>query len=127
MKIEFWKPTLATGQIKATIHRSGNLGFSFAATQKMEINEKSYVKLGINKEDSKDNNLYLVLTKENDENAIKVNKAGKYYYLNTKSFFNELGIDYINKKIIYDIAEIQLDFGTVYKLIKREIVRKNKK
>lgn len=127
MKIDFWKPTISSGQIKATIHQSGNLGFSSMAVQKLKINENGYVKIGTNSEDARDSNLYMVITNKDDDNALKVNKAGNYYYLNTKSFFNENGIDYIRKKIIYDIVELNIDSNIIYKFIKRELARKSKK
>jgi len=127
MEIKFWKPTVSSGQVKATVHQSGNLGFSSLAIQKLKLNENSYVKIGTNSKNPKDNNLYMVITNKEDENALKVNKAGNYYYLNTRSFFNEIGVDYVKKKIIYDIVELDIDGNIIYKFIRRELVRKNKK
>ncbi|MCU7492379.1 MAG: hypothetical protein HF312_13370 [Ignavibacteria bacterium] len=126
MKINFWKPALATGIIKLTVHRDGNMGFSSGAVKKLNIDEKSYVKIGTNGSDTRDSNLYLMHTNDFDENALKVNKAGDYYYLNTKSFFNELNIDYTKKKLVYDIVEMDYDGNTIYKLIRRELERKKK-
>ena len=126
MKLNYWKPALGSGKIKLTVHRNGNMGFSNPAIEKMQIDEKSYVKIATNAEDLRDNNLYLILSDENDENSLKVNKAGNYYYLNTKSFFNEKNIDYKKKKLIYDVVEINYEGKTIYKLIKREIERKRK-
>jgi len=59
-----------------------------------------------------------------DDETFKINKAGVYYYLNTKNLFDELNLDYLRKKIIYDIQEIRNDDIDLYKLNKREIVRK---
>ncbi|MGD8779749.1 MAG: hypothetical protein PVH88_12400 [Ignavibacteria bacterium] len=126
MKLNFWKPTLSSSKIKATVHQNGNIGFSNGATQKLQIDETKYLKIGINEEDPKDNNLYVLITDENDENGLKVNKAGNYYYLNTKSFFNEHKVDYKKKKIVYDIAELNIDGQMIYKFVKREIERKKK-
>lgn len=124
MKLSYWKPALGSGKIKLTVHRNGNMGFSNPAIERMKIDEKSYVKIATNSEDPKDNSLYLVISNEEDENSLKVNKAGNYYYLNTKSLFNEMNIDYKKKKLIYDVVEIKYDGETLYKLIKREIERK---
>lgn len=125
MKLKYWKPT-TTGIVKATIHRSGKLGFSQAAINKLEINESTYVKLAINESDVKDTNLYLKVVNELDGESLKVNKAGNYFYLSTRDFFNEYGIDYRKKKIIYDIVEMEYEGEKLFKLIKREKERSKK-
>lgn len=124
MDISFWKPT--TGVIKATIHKSGKLGFSQLAIEKIGLNQNAFVMIGTNKENKKDDSIYLMITEEANEMAMKANKAGQYYYLNTRDFFNELGIDYKKKTVIYDIVEISEEENKVYKLIPREKERKKK-
>ena len=126
MKINFWKPITSTEGAKATIHKSGKLGFSRSAQEKMQINDNTYFKIGTS-ENSRDENLYLVKAQREDENSIKASKAGDYYYLNTRVLFDELNIDYKRKKIIYDIIEVDYENIVVYKLIKREIERKKSK
>lgn len=126
MEINFWKPTTSVGVIKATIHKSGKLGFSQAAIDKLELNQDIYLMVGTSKENKKDNSIYLAISTESNEMAIKVNKAGNYYYLNTKDFFNEIGVDFKNKSIIYDIVDISSESGKLYKLIPREKDRKRK-
>jgi hypothetical protein len=126
MEINYWKPTTSTGVIKATIHQSGKLGFSQAAIEKLGLNQNSYVMIGTSKGQKDDRYIYLKIAKESDEMTLKVNKAGQYYYLNTKDFFNETGIDYKRKNIIYDIIELSEESEKVYKLIPREKDRKKK-
>lgn len=126
MELEFWKPMKNSNQMKATIHLNGNLGFSSGATENLQINEKKYVKIGFNKGDKRDKNLYMLVVGENGDECFRVNKAGNYYYLNTKVFFNELGIEYKKRKIIFDIVEIDSKIGKLYKLVKREVDRKKK-
>ena len=126
MKIEFWKPTFSSALIKATVHKNGNLGFSQGAVQKLTLDETKYVKIGLNSADKKDDNLYIAHTNKDDPNSLKINKAGNYYYLNTKSFFNEKSIDYITKKIIFDIVELKSEDGIIYKFIPRKLERKKK-
>lgn len=126
MLIQFWTPTSPAGNAKMTVHRNGNMGFSSRAVFKMGINEKCYMKIGTNASDSKDSNLYLMRTNAEDPSALKINKAGNYYYINTKNFFDELTIDYIKRKIIYDISETKHNNKILYKLTKREIARKKK-
>ncbi|NWG27042.1 MAG: hypothetical protein HXY48_00760 [Ignavibacteriaceae bacterium] len=126
MEINFWKPTTSLGVVKATIHQSGKLGFSQAAIGKLNLTQDTYLMIGTNKENRKDNSVYLAISKESNELAIKVNKAGNYYYLSTKDFFNEIGVDYKSKSVIYDIVDISSGNEKMYKLVPREKDRKKK-
>ncbi len=126
MELEFWKPIRNSNQMKATVHLNGNLGFSSGATENLKINEKKYVKIGFNKSDKKDKHLYMLVVENNCDECLRINKAGNYFYLNTTLFFNELGIEYKKKKIIFDIVEIDSKSGKLCKLIKREVDRKKK-
>ena len=127
MEINFWKPTISTRVVKATIHKSGKLGFSQAAIDKLELNQSSYVMIGTNKTQRDDRAIYIKIAKESDELALKVNKAGQYYYLNSRDFFNENNIDFNKKKIIYDIVDISEGNEKLYRLIPREKERKSKR
>ena len=40
--------------------------------------------------------------------------------------FDSLGVDYVNKTIIYDMSRLQGGEGNVYKMIKRELERPQK-
>lgn len=126
MDINFWKPISSAGIVKATIHKSGKLGFSQAAKDKLGINQNSYLMIGTNKDNKKDNAIYLRIVKENNEMTLKANKAGQYFYLNTKDFFNEIGVDYQRKTVIYDIIDLSVGNEKLYKLIPREKERKKK-
>ncbi len=127
MKISFFKPETITGNFKCTIHQNGKLGFSRNAINKMNIDVNKYVKIGINEEDLSDKNLYMFLQDNKDEETFKINKAGHYYYLNTKFLFDKLKIDYNRNKIIYDLQEIVINGENYFKLNKREIPRKKTK
>uniref|UniRef100_A0A832D0P7 Uncharacterized protein n=1 Tax=Ignavibacterium album TaxID=591197 RepID=A0A832D0P7_9BACT len=126
MEINYWKPTTSLGVVKATIHQSGKLGFSQAAIDKLNLSQNTYIMIGTNKENKKDSNIYMAISKESNDLAIKVNKAGNYYYLNTKDFFNEIGVDYKSKSVIYDIVDISSNNEKIYKLVPREKDRKKK-
>jgi hypothetical protein len=130
MNIKFFKPKEFSTNLKCTINRSGKLGFSKAAIETLGIAEGKYVKIGINENDENDendNNLYMVVTDNDDGESFKINKAGEYYYLNTRYLFDELMEDYRNKKIIFDLLKIDYEGKFIYKLNRREIDRKNKK
>lgn len=127
MKIRYYKPKAITGKIKCTIHRNGKMGFSRQAIKKLGLDINRYAKIGFNEEDENDRALYLKIQGHQDEDTYKINKAGEYYYLNTKYIFDDLNIDYVRKKIIYDIQEVEIDEEVVYKLNKRELARKKSK
>lgn len=127
MKIRYYKPKAITGKIKCTIHRNGKMGFSRQAIKKLGLDINRYAKIGFNEEDENDRALYLKIHGHQDEDTYKINKAGEYYYLNTKYIFDDLNIDYVRKKIIYDIQEVEIDEEVVYKLNKRELARKKSK
>ena len=119
MAIEFYKPLEILSNCKATIHVSGKLGLSQAAIELLNIKDNRNVKIGVNKDEKKEENLYLITQKESDEETFPVNKAGKYFYVNTKSLFDKLSLDYKNKKFIYDIVEVEIEGQKMYKLIRR--------
>jgi hypothetical protein len=127
MKLEKIKPPDSAGLLKATIHSSGKLGFSAGAIKAMNINSNSFVQIALNAEDKSDQNLYAFITKQADENALKINKAGDYYYVNTKALFDKLEIDYRKNKIMFDIVEIEYEGEIVFKLVRREKDRKKPK
>lgn len=127
MKINYYKPTVTTGNIKCTVHKNGKLGFSRQAIKKLNISEKSYAKIGFNAENNNDRDLYLRIQDNRDEETFKINKAGDYYYVNTKYLFDDLKIDYARKKIIFDIKELDENEDGIYKLSKRELERKRSK
>lgn len=125
MKLNFIKITESGRNVKATVHSSGKLGFSGDAIRYYNINDGMYIAFATS-EDENDKNLYAVFYDEYREGALKLKKAGHYYYANTKNMFDELGIDYRNIKIIFDIIDTQTKYDerTVIKLIKR--VKKKK-
>lgn len=127
MKLQKIKPPDGSSILKATIHASGKLGFSIGAIKLMNIGQKNYAQLAINTDDNSDENLYLFLKEKEDENTLKINKAGNYYYLSSKSLFDKLEIDYRKKKIMFDIVEIEYEGEKIFKLLRREKDRKKSK
>ena len=74
---------------------------------------------------SEENELYLINCPTRDEDAFKVLKAGDYFSVNTKALFDSLGYDYRKSNIMFDMIKETVDEMEVYKLIKREVPRKN--
>jgi len=68
-----------------------------------------------------------MLAHKDDPHGFKLNKAGGYYYANTKALFDRMGVNYqdTNITIIYDITEVENQDEKIFKLIKREVRRRN--
>ena len=124
MEIEFFKASELDGNIKATIHANGKLGFNRNAEKKLNLVDAKSVKIGRTKDYEKDRTLFLVTTEEIDSDGFAVMKSGAYFYANTRSLFDLLGEDYENIKIIYDIVELDLDGRKIFKLKRRTLERK---
>ncbi len=128
LDLNFIEPLDNRKAIKATIHKSGKLGFSSGAYESLKL--ENYKSIGIATNKSEDDNLYMILYEEHMNNAYRINKAGEYSYLSAKDLFDRLGIDYSDelKTIIYDIVDTNQKFEnkTVYKLKRRVIINKNK-
>lgn len=115
------------GVVKATIQKSGRLGFSLAAIQELNLDVEKSISLFINEDEVSDTCLYLKVNDNKEENSFTIKKAGIYYFLNTKFFFNRIGVDFNNKSItiIYDIIDFNIGEELYYKLIKREKKKRN--
>ena len=124
MKISFIKADEIDRNIKCSIHKSGKLGFSSTAIDKLGLSNDKSIMIGVNEEDSEDENLYMSVENGIKEEAFKISRAGDYFYANTKALFDKLGIDYRIKTIIYDIVDFEYEGLKIYKLIKREKKRK---
>ena len=55
-----------------------------------------------------------------------MNKAGNYYYVNTRLMFDSLQIDYINETVIYDMIKVEGIENDVYRMNKRTTKRAEK-
>lgn len=115
-------------KLKATIHSSGRLGFTADTAEKLNLSEHTYIKFA--HDDENENDLYLVVVTQDDEDAFKVIRSGKYFYLPTTALFQSFGFDFKKYNIIFDMVRMS-DFdeivnGKVYKLNKRVLMRKAK-
>ena len=77
-----------------------------------------------------DDVMYMVLAKNDDEDAFKIRKSGSYFYVPLALLFDSLGIDYVNNSVSFRLVRLQsLDAdlkGNVYRMDKTE-KPKNKK
>src|SRR5688500_8731465 len=120
MKISFFNSQQYDGNAKATIHTTGKLGFTEAAIRMLKLSEKKGIRIGRNSEVPGEKDLYVELLDELSEDAFKINKAGLYYYLNTKSLFDSMGFPYRNKRVSFDIIPIEVSGMSLYKFTYKE-------
>lgn len=119
MKLKFITPDGLDKNLKATAHKSGKLGFTSEAAEKMALTASKSASIAINEDDTSDSSLYVIINESILEGAFKINKAGQYYYINTKALFDTLKIDYKNDWIVYDITKETIDNQLVYKFKRR--------
>jgi len=124
MKISFFKAAELDKNFKCSIHKTGKLGFTEVAIKKLDLENKRFVKIGKLDDEEDSDDLVMLIQEEEDEFTFKANKAGEYFYVNTKALFDMLNIDYKKKSIIYDIVEIEDNGNVLYKLKRREKERK---
>lgn len=123
MKLEIISASSFDSNVKCSIHKNGKLGFSSTACTRLGIDIGKSVLFAKDTEDTKEENLYIVVQDTLTSTGFRLNKAGKYYYLNTKALFDELGIDYRKRSIVFDIVSTDIlhEDKKVFKLIKREV------
>ncbi|RZS75273.1 hypothetical protein EV199_1136 [Pseudobacter ginsenosidimutans] len=124
MKLKFFDPREAAKTLKATAHKNGKLGFSADAAKKMELAAGKGARIAFDEENPEDKTLYVIISSMAMEDTFKIIKAGEYFYLNARSLFEELELDYKNDNIVYDISEVLIDGRPIYKFTKRAGVKK---
>lgn len=126
MKIKFFNPNSLDRNLKATIHKSGKLGFTVDAANKMDLKPNMSAAVGKNEEDEAESTLYIKLFEQQEKDAFNVAKAGAYFYINLKALFDALKFNYKMYSYIYDITEETIEGEKYFKLTLRENVRKDK-
>lgn len=117
--LEFFESSSKYGVVKATVHKTGKLGFSSGAKKFMKLEDVDYFNIGTNKNDPEDHNLYLIPIEKETDRSFKVVKAGDYYYVTIKNVLRDLKIDYKKETVIFDIDEEEINGLRIFKLIRR--------
>jgi len=125
MKIKFFNPASLDRNLKATVHKSGKLGFTIEAANKLELSVDKSAAIGVNEDDANDPNLYVVIYSQKQDGAFKISKAGGYYYINTKALFDTLQIDYAADQPVYDIVSETIENQQFFKFKRRDKQEKN--
>lgn len=115
-----------TQKLKATVQRTGKLGFTAETLEALNIHQGTYIRFAEDTESKRI--LWMGVLQEPADNAFPVNKAGTYFYLNTIKLFEKIGIDFKKKNCMYDMeraAEYDETIGgECYKMILRTTDRK---
>lgn len=120
IKIKLYKLEDLDKNLKATIHRTGKMGFTADAAKKLKLPSIRSADIGFNSDDANDKNLYLFLHPEPKRGQFNVVKAGAYYYINTKVLYDNLKLDYVKETISYDITPQQIGGEQAY-ILKRRV------
>jgi len=123
--IEFLAPEGKYGPAKATVHKSGKLGFSLGASMLIDFEANKLFKIGRKKSEGDTTNsdvLIMLPVDAEDEMTFKAQSAGGYWYLKTKRLLNQLNIDYRNESetVSFDIDEVTEKGKKYFKLIRRK-------
>jgi len=120
MKLKFIKISDLDRNLKATIQKTGKLGFTVEAAIKLKLSKESSISMAVNEDDAADTNLYALVHSTKVKDAFNVNKAGSYYYLSTKPLFDKMKIDYTNKSVTFDISEEEIEGQKMFVFKRRE-------
>lgn len=123
MKLKFIEPQSLEKNVKATVHKTGKLGFTVEAAKKLKLSNEKSMAIAINEDDPNDLNLYTIVYPTKEKGAFNVAKAGDYYYVNTKPLFDSLKVDYVNDYVAYEIMEDEIDGQNIY-VFKRRMPNK---
>jgi len=128
MGIEFGDVHTKPKKPKATVHKNGRVGFNGDAAEVFGLSGDETFCLAHDEAEGAGGDLYLL--KEVDQcpekSKVEVAKAGGYFYVNLRRFFERNGVLYEEVKIIYDLKEIDTSFGPAVHLDKREEERPRK-
>jgi len=100
---EFSSASQLAPKMKATVHKNGTLGFNSDAIQRLKIKEGMGIRLGKSKISPDPLHLLMKLSPIAESEDFKINKAGSYYYVRTKPYFDHLELQYGEGRIIYDL------------------------
>ena len=88
---------------KACIQRNGRLGFTREAAELLGLHEGLTALFSA----MPSGDLAAVICDASESRGFRVQKAGNYFYIRMKNFFDSQSLDYIKKRVSYDISETQ--------------------
>jgi len=122
MGIEFGDARTKPKKPKATVHKNGRVGFNGDAAEVFDLTGEEVFCLAHDDSEGAHGDLYLLEETDEcpDKSRVEVAKAGGYFYVNLRRFFDRNGVPYDEVKVIYDLKEIDTPFGPAIHLDRRE-------
>ena len=109
---------------KATIQSNGRLSLTVEAGRLMHLSyDKSIVIFA-----AENGDLGAIVSHKGDRRAFELKKAGAYFYITFKTYLQEMGIDYKNRRIVYDIiaTDEKIDGQVLYRFSRRVLPKESK-
>lgn len=123
MGFKIQDPTIQPKRPRASIHKSGKIGFNSDAHEFMELTPDSRFLVAMDEDDPTDSDIILIPASSDHEKAIKPSKGGDYLYLHLRPLLDRMGFDYENYKYRYDIEEDEFEGRTAYRLVLRDEIK----
>lgn len=114
MKIKFINAKNLDRNLKASVHKTGKIGFTAEAADKMRLSTEKFLVFGINEEDELDKNLYVIVNETKNEEGFPILLAGGYFYANVKPLLKELKIDYDKTDFYYEITKEEINGDEIF-------------
>ncbi len=113
-------------KLKASVHKTGRLGFDAATAQWLAITKDTNFKFG----EEEDGSRYLIITKEDDGDTFKPMLAAGYYSLDVKTIMNVWQVPYAQETIIFDLVDVTNRYAelgkTVLQMKMRAVTKRTK-
>ena len=88
-------------KLKATIQRSGRLGFTEETARYMNLADEKFAKFA---QDDESGTLYLIIIDKRNEDCFDIRSSSGYYFVPAKMMFDSLGMDYEQNVIMFDLV-----------------------
>ena len=113
LDLRLWDTKIRVLRPIATIHLAGKLGFNMDASKFLNLDGRPSFVVATKKDDPRAQQIFLIETENsigNDIPPVVVSKAGSYFYLGIRNVLDQLGIDYTNRIIVYEITKAEEDY-----------------
>ena len=109
---------------KATIQSNGRLSLTVEAGRLMHLSDDKSIVIFA----AENGDLGAIVSHKGDRRAFELKKAGAYFYITFKTYLQEMGIDYKNRRIVYDIiaTDEKIDGKVLYRFSRRVLPKESK-
>ena len=109
---------------KATIQSNGRLSLTVEAGRLMHLSDDKSIVIFA----AENGDLGAIVSHKGDRRAFELKKAGAYFYITFKTYLQEMGLDYKNRRIVYDIiaTDEKIDGKVLYRFSRRVLPKESK-